>query len=923
MPVLSSESFESGPWKQEDSLRPFNKAGEFVFAQDDQGEVRLLAARAAGVTLFSGGLALAIQMISTVVLARLIAPAEFGLLAMVASVSTLLMNFGGNGFTEAVIQRKEIDHKIASNLFWVNLASGLFLTILFASASSLLARFYGNPQVAEVAVAMSSTIFLSSVSVLHLALLRRAMRFSVVSRNEILARALSVLVSILLAWGGWRHWALVAGSVTVPLAISVGAWLACRWVPGRPRYVAGTGAMVWFALSTYARFSLNYATRNGDNLLVGWRFNAQALGFYKRAYDLFALSTSALITPVTLVFVSALSRLKPETSEYRRYLLDTLEMVALIGMGLGAVLTLTGKDLIRLLLGPHWAPAGQIFVFFGPGIGVMMLYYVNGWIHLSIGRPDRWLRWGIIELVVTGLLFSLGLQYGPAGIAMAWSASFWLLTLPGIWYAGRPIQLGFYPVVAVVWKYALASLLSAAATLGVVTNIPSLSAASGASGAGIRIGVISLVMATFYVVAVVVVQGGWSPVIRLISLVRDMMPLGVKSRPVANVAEASTPGPGDFNSDRRFDAAPNAAECPLVSILIPAYNAQEWISDTLRSAISQTWPHKEIIVVDDGSTDQTLAIAKEFESEGIRVVTQPNQGAAAARNFAFSLSHGDYIQWLDADDLLHPKKIACQMEAAQRSQSKRILFSAAFGRFMYRHYRAAFTPTALWSDLSPDEWLLRKMEKNIYMQTATWLVSRELTEAAGPWDTRLLADDDGEYFCRVIAASEAVKFIPEAKVYYRTPWFTSLGYVGQSAPKLDAHWLSMRLHVGYLRTLDNTERGREACLTYLQNNLSYFYPQRADILGEMTEMASTLGGRLCPPQLKRKYAYLKPFFGWTLIKRLQGVLPQVRWTVHRYWDKLLFQIDSQSAAMKNRGSDKEGALEATDPLQFSSTTRET
>src|SRR5437899_12664005 len=108
---------------------------------------------------------------------------------------------------------------------------------------------------------------------------------------------------------------------------------------------------------------------------------------------------------------------------------------------------------------------------------------------------------------------------------------------------------------------------------------------------------------------------------------------------------------------------------PLVSILIPAFNAQEWIADTLKSAIGQTWERKEVIVVDDGSTDQTLAIARQFASERVSIVTQNNQGAAAARNRAFSVSQGDYIQWLDADDLLAPDKIARQME---RSEERRV-----------------------------------------------------------------------------------------------------------------------------------------------------------------------------------------------------------------------------------------------------------
>src|SRR2546423_13130380 len=107
---------------------------------------------------------------------------------------------------------------------------------------------------------------------------------------------------------------------------------------------------------------------------------------------------------------------------------------------------------------------------------------------------------------------------------------------------------------------------------------------------------------------------------------------------------------------------------PLVSILIPAYNAQEWIGDTIQSALGQTWPATEIIIVDDGSKDQTLAMARRFASKKVTVVTQTNQGAAAARNRAFSMSQGEYIQWLDADDLLAPDKIARQIRATEKVQ---------------------------------------------------------------------------------------------------------------------------------------------------------------------------------------------------------------------------------------------------------------
>jgi len=296
---------------------------------------------------------------------------------------------------------------------------------------------------------------------------------------------------------------------------------------------------------------------------------------------------------------------------------------------------------------------------------------------------------------------------------------------------------------------------------------------------------------------------------------------------------------------------------PLVSILIPAFNAQEWIADTLRSAIAQTWERKEIIVIEDGSDDQTLAIARQFESDRVRVVTQKNQGASAARNTAFSLSQGDYIQWLDADDLLAPDKITRQMEVLERCQSKRFLLSSAWAWFMYRYYRAEFVPTALWCDLSPTEWLLRKMDQNLYMQTATWLVSREITEAAGPWNTSLLGDDDGEYFCRVLLNSEGTRFVPEAKVYYRLVGSSSLSYIGRSDRKLEAQWRSMQLHIRYLRSLEDSERVRAACVRYLQDWMVVFYPHRIDIFRQAEQTARDLGGQLQVPRTSYRDALWK------------------------------------------------------------------
>jgi glycosyltransferase involved in cell wall biosynthesis len=343
---------------------------------------------------------------------------------------------------------------------------------------------------------------------------------------------------------------------------------------------------------------------------------------------------------------------------------------------------------------------------------------------------------------------------------------------------------------------------------------------------------------------------------------------------------------------------------PLVSILIPAYNAEKWLADTLQSAIAQTWPRKEIIVVDDGSSDHTMAVARRFESDGVQVFTQTNAGAAAARNKAFSLCQGDYIQWLDADDLLAPDKITRQLGVLADHADERIVLSGAWGRFMHRYYRAEFVSTPLWCDLSPAEWLLRQMEHNIYMQTATWLVSRELTEAAGPWDTRLLGDDDGEYFSRVLLASGGTRFVPDARVYYRMSGASSLSYIGKSDKKRDAQWLSMKLHIAYLRSLEDDDRVRAACVTYLQNWMGFFYPERLDLFEQAKLVACELGGQLEPPKFSWKYAGINAVFGWRLARHAQVVLPRIRWSAVRAWDKMLLEVGSRkrSAASQQYGA---------------------
>lgn len=330
---------------------------------------------------------------------------------------------------------------------------------------------------------------------------------------------------------------------------------------------------------------------------------------------------------------------------------------------------------------------------------------------------------------------------------------------------------------------------------------------------------------------------------------------------------------------------------PLVSILIPAYNAEETIEEAIHSALAQTWSRKEIIVIDDGSTDRTAQIARCHEP-AIKVVSTENRGLCSAVNLAIRLSNGDYIQELDSDDLLAPDKIERQLATLRATDSKRLLLSSPWARFFYRTRNARFISNSLCQDLSPVEWMLRKMSENLHMQNATWLVSRELTEAAGPWDERLHYDQDGEYFARVMAFAERTRFVPGTGIYYRLSGRGSISYIGDSNKKKESLVLSMQLQINYLLALEESERARKACLIYLQNWYSALYPERDDLVHEFQKMAAALGGSLKEPTLRWKYAWMKPVFGFETAKQAQTALPYLKASVVRNIDKALFKLET-------------------------------
>jgi glycosyltransferase involved in cell wall biosynthesis len=336
---------------------------------------------------------------------------------------------------------------------------------------------------------------------------------------------------------------------------------------------------------------------------------------------------------------------------------------------------------------------------------------------------------------------------------------------------------------------------------------------------------------------------------------------------------------------------------PKVSILIPAYNAEKWIKQTLESAVNQTYPNVEIVVVNDGSRDNTLKLLKEFRAPNLRIIDQPNAGGAAARNTALAQARGDYLQWLDHDDVLAPEKVAEQVKEVKRVQDDRYLFAGAFSTFYFCLNRSRVASSPLSKDLGRLDYFYLKFERDLWMHTTCWLVSRELTEKAGPWFDLRSPDDDGEYFCRVVAASTGIIYVPTAHSYWRIGNTSSFSYSRQNSTKALAALLeSTRRCIGHFRALDDSERTRKACVTFLRNRLIYYYPHHPEMLSEIYTLAEELGGSLSTPPLRR-YEAIRPLVGWRLAKWVRDSIRGVKQNALRSFDKLIYDLNPTSAKL--------------------------
>ncbi len=375
-------------------------------------------------TFAQQGTSFVLTSIMTVVLARLLTPADFGLVAMVTAITGLGQAFADLGLSEATIQRQEITHEQVSALFWINVAIGLGLMLVMIGLAPVLVWFYREPRLKSLTVVLSLTFLIGGLRVQHNALLQRQMRFAAIAIRNIVGVAIAVTTAIALAWRGAGYWAIVAYPLMLNSTAVMLTWIMVRWLPGMPRRGAQVRSLLAFGGKVAGSYLVNSLNRNADNVLIGWYWGASPLGLYSRAYNLLLLPVQQLNAPLGAIMVPAFSRLQNDPERFARYYLRAINLITWITTPLFGFLIVAAEPVIRLVLGKKWLAAAPVFEILAIATLAQMLFGPTIWLLVSRGQSGRMLKLSLILTPIIVGSYILGLPFGIKGVALSGSLVF-------------------------------------------------------------------------------------------------------------------------------------------------------------------------------------------------------------------------------------------------------------------------------------------------------------------------------------------------------------------------------------------------------------------------------------------------------------------------------------------------------------------
>jgi PST family polysaccharide transporter len=413
-----------------------------AFIQDIKIEdLRQRSLQSGTITFSNQALRFFLQTVSTMIMARLLTPWDFGLVAMVSSLLGFVTMFSDFGLSIATIQKQSISHEELSGLFWVNLLSGLIIMTAFYICAPFVAKFYNEPRTQNITLAFGGMAILSSMGAQHSALLQRQMRFGAIAACDLSALLVGVIFGIIAALYGLQFWALVIMQAANTASSTILLWWMSGWRPGPPRRTAGFNRLLKFGGSLTLSNFLGYANHNLDKILLGKFFGETDVGFYSKAQGILNRPLVQLLPPIMRVATPMFSRLVDNQNKFRKASIELAEIASFGGSLLLTVLFPTADWIVYLLLGDQWAktiPVFRLMAIFGL---LEPLAWLLGTILVAFGKPEAMAKWRAVTMVVVLISFIAGLPWGIIGIAIGYTLSGIATRIWLIFFVGRRIGI--------------------------------------------------------------------------------------------------------------------------------------------------------------------------------------------------------------------------------------------------------------------------------------------------------------------------------------------------------------------------------------------------------------------------------------------------------------------------------------------------
>lgn len=442
-------------------------------------DLKKRTARGVVVSIAAQGSSMVLRMGSMVVLARLVAKEEFGLLNMVTALTGVLFLFRDLGLSMATVQRATITDAQTSTLFWVNLAVGGVLAAMACALAPALAAFYNEPRLFWITVILGSMFLANGAGAQHRALLQRTLKFGTLAVIDTLALLLGVGGAIAGGAAGMGYWALVLLNVVPPCATLAGLWVTTRWVPGRPRRGTGVLSMLRYGGTLTLNGVIVYLAYNIDKVLLGKFWGAEALGVYGRAYQLVSLPTESLNTAISSVAFPALSRVQNDPVRLREFFLGCYTLFLALVVPITLACLMFAQDIVHVLLGAKWHEAAPLFQLMSPTIFVFALINPFGNLMMATGHAGRSLRIALMIAPVVICGYVIGLRHGPMGVAAGFSCAMLVLAVPVMAWARIGSPVGGMDIVKATLAPVMAALAAAAGAWSLRGFVQSIEPALG------------------------------------------------------------------------------------------------------------------------------------------------------------------------------------------------------------------------------------------------------------------------------------------------------------------------------------------------------------------------------------------------------------------------------------------------------------